>query len=235
MCGLHSALNRRFFCALLLTAGISGCAGFGTSRWAMDDPVYAEKYGSGYSEDDADKFARMLKQSMDARHLHDRCGAYAGIGGVGLEAGGFHYFNPSTEVRVGAKGLINFDAAYGGVDLGARFQTPTRVAPFLGAGVFLGSGRRSGLDFDGIDNNDNGIIDESNERGKDTLFAVYPEAGVHFWMNSRLRISAVGQYHFAPSGDQEDYGYVGLQLSLLEAIREWHGNDPEWTSLSRDD
>ncbi len=27
---------------------LAGCSGFGTSRWAMDDPIYAEKYDQPY-------------------------------------------------------------------------------------------------------------------------------------------------------------------------------------------
>jgi hypothetical protein len=35
---------------------ISGCTGLGTSRWAMDDSVYEDKYDKPYAGDDGSQY-----------------------------------------------------------------------------------------------------------------------------------------------------------------------------------
>lgn len=206
----------------------AGCAGIGTSKWANDDPVYAEKYASNYSSNDGEKAARMLKQAVDARHVDGRSGKYIGFSGAdeptaaGLEFGVFTYVDPAVEVRAGLKGLLGTGAEdwYAGVDLGARVQAPSRLAPFAGVGTFIGgNGRQVGARDDNIDNDDDGAIDERGEtktRGE-FLASVYPELGVHYWLTSDLRMTGSAQYHVTTDGRDSDFWFIGISFSWLDS------------------
>lgn len=205
-----------------------GCAGIGTSKWANDDPVYAEKYASNYSSNDGEKAARMLKQAIDARHVDGRSGGYVGFSGadeptaLGAEIGAFTYVDPAVEVRAGLKGLLGTGADdwFAGLDLGARVQSPSRLAPFAGVGTFIGgNGRQVGARDDNIDNDDDGAIDERGEtrtRGE-FIASVYPELGVHYWLTSGLRMTGSAQYHVTTDGRDSDFWFIGLSFSWLNS------------------
>lgn len=206
----------------------AGCAGLGSSRWAMDDEVYAEKYDRAYSANAPEKLGRMIKQASDARYVADRGGCYWGAAGAdepftaGVEVGRFMYTGPSLESRIGFKGLAGTGAHdwFAGGDLGLRFQSPSRLAPFVGAGTYLGANWRDvPAANDGIDNDGNGFIDEFGEKDSVSEFiaSAYPELGVHFWMNSSTRLTANAQYHFTTEGRSSDFWFIGLSISFLDA------------------
>ena len=206
-----------------------GCAGIGTSKWANDDPVYAEKYASSYSSNDGEKAARMLKQAVDARHVDGRSGKYIGFSAAdeptaaGAEFGAFTYVHPAVEVRTGLKGLIGTGADdwYAGLDLGARVQAPSRLAPFAGVGTFIGgNGRQVGARDDNIDNDDDGAIDERGETRtrSEFLASVYPELGVHYWLTSDLRMTGSAQYHVTTDGRDSDFWFIGVSFSWLDSL-----------------
>ena len=57
---------------LLMFISLPGCSSWPlSSKWAMNDADYAEKYSQPYGED---KTQRMIKQLVDARHLKDKGG-----------------------------------------------------------------------------------------------------------------------------------------------------------------
>lgn len=212
-------------CGILLTC--VGCSGFGTSRWAMDDPVYAEKYDDGYNSNDGEKVARMIKQSIDARHVADRSGSYFGAAGAdeptagGIEFGTLHFPGPTTESRIGLKGLLGTGADdwFLGADLGLRVQSPSRIAPFAGLGTFAGGNARPVLAIDDhVDNDGDGSVDERGEyrTAADFMASVYPELGVHFWLNGGTRLTASAQYHLTTDGRDSDFWFIGLSLSFLD-------------------
>jgi hypothetical protein len=218
-------------CAIL----ISGCSGLGTSRWAMEDSVYADKYSDAYSTNKVEKIARMMKQSADARFLAGRKGVYGGLGGLGAELGVFRLPTSYSEVRAGVKGQLNSGTPTAGLDLSARLQTPARLSPFIGIGSYLGGGDTDAHD-DGIDNDRDGITDEFDEERDQLIFSVYPEAGVHFWLNPSTRVSVLGQYHMTPQGGADDFGYVGFQISLMEGVSsQWRSGGEKWSPLTSDD
>lgn len=205
-----------------------GCAGIGTSKWANDDPVYAEKYAKRYPSNDADKAARLVKQAIDARYVEGRSGGYIGFSGAdeptaaGLELGAFAYPDPALEVRGGLKGLLGTGADdwFAGIDLGARVQSPSRLAPFAGVGTFIGgNSRQVGARNDRIDNDNDGAIDERGETRADREFmaSVYPELGVHYWLNSKLRMTGSAQYHVTTDGRDSDFWFVGVSFSWLNS------------------
>ena len=212
-----------FGCALTL---LSGCARIGTSRWAMDDEVYAQKYDKPYPSNDADKVARMMKQAGDARYVAERGGWY--IGGaaadeptaLGAEIGVFQYQCPSIETRAGLKGLLGTGADdwFAGVDLGLRAQSPSRFAPFAGIGTYLGGNNRKTLAIhDHRDNDGDGSVDERGEMKDDGRFlaSFYPELGAHFWLNSSTRLTGSAQYHLTTDGRDSDFWFIGFSIAFL--------------------
>ncbi len=193
--------------ALLIVT--SGCM---SSRWAMDDPEYAEKYDRPYEE--GEKIPRMAKQMIDARHVAGDSGVYvSGLGaGSPMSAGGelgvfvFPPFEtPWLETRAAGVVLLNSGGkAAGGLDVGARIQTPSRVAPFAGLGMLVASGHRD--------------IFYLNEDDETVIGAVYPEVGMHCWLTSNTRLSAFGRYYVAGNtarNDVTEYWATGLALSFI--------------------
>lgn len=204
---------------------LAGCSGVGTSRWAMDDPIYAEKYDKPYEGNDGDKMARMLKQSLDARHVRDRSGCHVGGAfaetAAGLDIGGFLYHGSAIEARTSLKavGGAGTGELMVGLEPGLRIQTPSRLAPFAGVGTFIGSSwPGDSKESDGFDNDFNGWIDDHGESDAQSLITLFPELGVHFWMNSDTRITASAQYHFSSLGRDEDFLFFGLGIAYLKPV-----------------
>lgn len=226
---MHPAFRpSRVLGSVLCLPLLLGCAGLGTSRWASDDPVYAEKYAKPYSSNDGEKVARMIKQASDARYVADRGGMYVGGGGAdeptsgGLEFGAFNYIGHSAEGRIGLKGLVGTGADdwFAGIDMGLRTQSPSRLAPFAGVGTFLGGNNHRVLAVDDhLDNDDDGSVDERGEMKDDPGFlaSFYPELGVHFWMNSGTRLTASAQYHITTDGRDSDFWFIGFTVSFLSS------------------
>ena len=212
-------MSKTTFTILVFCVTISsGCAGLTSSKWAMNDPVYQEKYADSYASD-RNKVAQMMKQSSDARFLAGRTGGYGELGILAAEAGGLLFPTAWSEGRVGIKGMLNSGDPTAGLNAGLSVQTPTRLAPFLGVGSYLGFGNIA-VNADGRDNDNDGRIDEHDEEENKTVFSIYPEAGLHLWMTSRVRCSLVGQYHFTPEGGVDDFAYGGLQLTFVATPEE---------------
>ena len=92
---LGEILLRWLLCLLLAVA--SGCS-LTKSRYAMDDPIYAEKYQNGAKRGD---LLGKAKQAMDARHTDGLTGLY---------------------VSGGAQVRPDSEDAMGGVDLGVHID-----------------------------------------------------------------------------------------------------------------
>lgn len=187
----------------------------------MDDADYAEKYDKPYPSNDGKKVARMMKQASDARFVGDRGGWYLGAAGAddplgaGAEVGVFSYIGHSAEGRIGLKTILGTGAEdwFGGVDLGIRTQVPSRFAPFVGAGTFIGVSEHAVAA-----NNDGDIfVDEAGETEDEHSFisSFYPEVGAHFWLNSKTRLTANAQYHITTEGRDSDFWFVGCSIAFL--------------------
>lgn len=224
----HSGMSFSSLCIAMSLASflISGCAAPGSSRWAMDHPDYAAKYQHAYPGNDGEKMARMLKQSVDARYVDGHGGCYAGVAAagdpisIGGEIGKFHYINSTLEGRIGVRGLAGTGAEdyFLGGDAGLRIQTPSRLAPFAGIGAYVGGNSREVLATnDNIDNDNDGLTDEFNEKDDVSSFfsSVYPEVGVHFWLNGTTRLTGSAQYHVTTEGRDADFWFVGVSLAFL--------------------
>lgn len=219
---------------LLLTA--TGCAGGRwpfSSKWAMADADYAARYARPYPE--GERYRRMAKQMVDARHVAGKGGAYVagsashrdGPATIGGEIGAFTYPTPWLEARAALAGVVGADAderfpgqdAFLGLNTGLRVQSPSRFAPFIGAGTFAGvSSFDVPAEDDGLDNDDDFFVDEHGEvEDESALFAaVYPEVGAHFWLKPRLRLTGSASYYVTTEGRDHDFWYFGISLSWLD-------------------
>lgn len=196
------------------------------SRWAMSDPEYAEKYAEGVSKTD---IAGKVKQASDARFVKQTSGFYGSAGitqfsGVAnpmgsLEIGYTGYWTSYLTNRVGLILAANDDDYFTGAEVGMRLQTPTRMAPFVGAGLFIGgSSVTTIVDDDNIDNDDDGSVDELGEEEEifnGVLSGIYPETGIHFWWTPRVRISGFGRYMITTEGRSSDAWYFGSSIAIL--------------------
>ncbi|WP_442507048.1 hypothetical protein SH528x_005934 [Novipirellula sp. SH528] len=200
--------------------------GLTKSRWAMDDPIYSEKYEDGASKLD---LPGKVKQAADARFVEGMFGLYgaAGISSLGtdgdamgtLEAGATGYWTSYFTNRFGLIAAVNSQDSYIGGETGLRLQTPTRLAPFVGLGLFAGYAESEELaDNDHVDNNDDGRIDEWGEektRFDGVLAAIYPEAGIHFWWTPRVRLSAYARQMITTEGRDSDTVYFGGTIGVF--------------------
>jgi hypothetical protein len=115
------------------------------------------------------------------------------------------------------------DDIFGGLNAGLRVQSPSRLAPFAGVGMFHGaSSYTMPAEDDWIDNDDDGSTDERGEERTDWdgwLSAVYPEVGVHYWLASNVRLTASGAYYVTTEGRDSDFWFYGVSLSFLRDAR----------------
>ncbi len=215
--------------AMLCVVATSGCtlpSGILRSRWAMDDPDYAAKYAEGAEKTD---IRGKLKQAVDARFQN---------GSSGMFVSGGAYVRPDSQSGMGAidvgvesyvtsylttRGSLTLFAGGGdlftGLDLGMRLQSPSRLAPFAGAGTFAGYAREVvPADDDWIDNDEDGFIDEhgeDRERFSGFLLAVYPEVGTHFWWTPNIRLTGFGRYLVTTEGRDDDDWLIGGGVALF--------------------
>jgi hypothetical protein len=192
----------------------------------MDDPEYAEKYSDGAEKSD---IPGKIKQAADARFLSGAQGYFvsggvmsrpeAGSGLGGVDIGIESYAASFLTGRASWMLMSDSDDLFTGADLGLRVQTPTRLAPFAGVGLFAGYAKEVvPADDDGIDNDDDGFTDErgeDRERFSDFLTAVYPEVGTHFWWTPNLRLTTFGRYMVTTEGRREDDWLVGGGLAIF--------------------
>lgn len=200
----------------MLSSTLAGCQG---SRWAKRDADYAHKY-----RHHTDSIPRMVKQAIDARHLRGKGGGYVAFAGrddptaLGAEVGMSQYGEPWYEGRVGLATLIHDGGDHpfsAGLTGGVRAQTPTRLAPFVGAGVYGGYSAFSNAERDGRDNDKDGLVDEEGEYDDGFAVAIYPEAGVHYWLNHRLRLTASASYYVTNQGRDDDFLFYSVGLAFL--------------------
>ncbi|MCC9600715.1 hypothetical protein LOC67_09080 [Stieleria sp. JC731] len=192
----------------------------------MEDADYASKYADGAPRWD---IPGKLKQAMDARFLTGATGKFvsggltyrpeADNGLLSLDVGAEAYMTSYLTGRISLMGMASDDDWFTGVDTGLRLQTPSRLAPFVGAGVYAGAARETvDASDDGIDNNDNGWIDEYNEEEKKfsgAFAAIYPELGAHFWWTPQIRLTSYGRYMIATEGRDADDWMLGFGVALF--------------------
>ncbi len=216
-------------CIVFATCLAGGCAlptGILKSRWAMDDPEYAEKYCDGADKSD---ILGKLKQAADARFQEDASGTFysAGFaqrsesknGMFAIDVGSEDYLASYLTSRSSLMLMGNGDDWFTGGDIGLRLQTPSRLAPFVGIGAYAGYAKESvPAENDWRDNDDDGVIDEDGEekeRFSGALAAIYPEVGAHFWWTPQIRISGQGRYMVTTEGRSADDWLLGFGIAFF--------------------
>jgi len=213
-----------FLIVSILSLSSLGCF---SSKWAMDDADYAEKYGRPYDPRPVRKWQRMGRQMIDARHVSSKTGAWVSVGAsdfatngvLGGELGLVHYSRPWLSGKLALTGQANSgaDAAFLGGTAAVHVSPPTRVAPFVGFGGFLGGSKQTfDASHDGVDNNGDGVTDELGETDSTMRFmsAVYPEAGVHVWLTGSTRLTASASYWLTTEGRDHDFLFYGVGLTF---------------------
>lgn len=188
----------------------------------MEDKVYAKKYRKGAKKVD---LLGKLKQASDARHTQFLTGYTVGGGaqmesesGVPLglvEVGGEFYVTNYFASRVAVTGFTGSENLFVGGDIGARLQTPTRLAPFVGVGAAFGVGVFDALDIALRDDSSDEFSSQGSTSEPVAIF--YPETGVHFWLNGNVRVSAFGRHNFTASslGENLEGWLVGGQVAYF--------------------
>ncbi|MCC9655693.1 hypothetical protein [Rhodopirellula halodulae] len=217
-------------CVLAFGACLASCGcrlptGLTRSRWAMEHPEYAKKYADGAPKSDP---LGKVKQASDARFLADAKGTYVSAGaayrsntgaGGSLEVGSESYLTSYMTQRMSLAATAGWDQASLGVDTGLRLQTPTRLAPFVGVGGYVGMNWETvEADDDGIDNDEDGHTDEFGEEDTEydlALASIYPELGAHFWWTPQVRLTGFGRYWVTTNGRDSDAWIVGGGLAIF--------------------
>jgi hypothetical protein len=218
-------LLRLWTCIILCIFLTLGCNAL-KSRYAMNDPVYAEKYAKGAERGD---LLGKAKQAIDARHVEGMGGWYLSGGSLynpnsdntlaGGDIGFEHYDQSWFSRRLSAGTYWSGNEGFIAADTGVRAQLPSRLAPFVGFGAMLGFSKTETLaDGDGADNDDDDLYDEPGETKSEideVLAAVYPEIGLHAWLNSNWRFTAYGRYMLGKFGNDSEDWLVGGQLTYF--------------------
>ena len=208
----------------LLAVSLCGCAG---SRWARSDAEYELKY-----PEHSDDILQTAKQAVDARFIGGRSGAYGGFGGgsqpssVTTEVGMMLMVKPWLESRAGFVGIAGSpnESLYGGGTAGLRLNSPSRLAPFVGANAYAGV---EPLELLG----DRESLFEVDEDGESNfVFALAPEAGVHYWITPQCRLTTSASYYLGWSSKPWFYS-VGLSFVRGEKATK----RTDWSDWSAED
>jgi hypothetical protein len=192
----------------------------------MDDPEYAEKYCDGAEKSDV---LGKLKQATDARFQEDASGLFVSGGYskrnddddglLAIDIGAETYIASYLTGRASLMGMSNGEDWFTGADSGLRLQVPSRLAPFIGAGLYAGyADEVVPASNDNIDNDDDGFVDEAGEdkqRLSDAIAAIYPEAGAHFWWTPNIRLTGYGRYMVTTAGRATDDWLFGVGIALF--------------------
>ena len=103
-----------------------------------------------------------------------------------------------TGLRAGISYYADERYLYEGLTGSARFQYGDRLTPFIGIGILAGIAEKEvDASGDGIDNNQNGFIDEYGEKKKlyETNAFLYPEVGVTLYTKKLGYTISARQYY----------------------------------------
>jgi hypothetical protein len=111
---------------------------------------------------------------------------------------------------------------YGGINIGTRIKYSSFITPFLGAGIFSGySFENKNAENDGIDNDNDNIVDEENEKKEvsdDVIFCFYPEAGFYFQFQNNSKIYFSAKYMISTEKEADNFYLftIGFSFSYEE-------------------
>ena len=146
-----------------------------------------------------------------------KMGTYLEIGGqtdpaavgVGLGAFKYNYRYLSTRLAIYVLGSESIDDVFLGADAGLRMELGTVFSPFIGLGGYYGYHTEyTPAEDDQLDNDGDGQVDEAGEKDAQidrSLASLYPEAGLHIWIDKSTRFSLSGKYHITTEGRGSDF------------------------------
>ncbi|MBU1172749.1 MAG: hypothetical protein KKD44_24590 [Proteobacteria bacterium] len=142
---------------------------------------------------------------------------------MGGEIGMFGYTSDHLSLRGGIAFLASerFDDVFSGASAGFRlnlFAPKARVSPFIGMGIFAGyTKEEEPAEDDGLDNDDDGTIDESGEKKEiieNVIGTIYPEAGLHIWVSPSSRLTFSNKYNFTSEGRENDFWIYNIGFAF---------------------
>lgn len=112
--------------------------------------------------------------------------------------------------------LSDSDYTFLGGNVGLRKYNGNVLAAFYGAGLFGGySEKEKYTEFDGIDNDDDGWVDEHGESIQyidRLMLTIYPEIGLELRLLKQVSISTYARYQIANTGPDNHFMYYGAAL-----------------------
>ncbi len=134
------------------------------------------------------------------------CGAYTSlemwaeqdIQLVGVDASLSRCLDRYIEVRGGLSYYADSEFLYKGVTGSWRFRFGRAVSPYVGVGVLAGFGEKEvEANNDGIDNDDDGFVDEADEEKTlyDASIYAYPEVGLEVMANGYGLMLSARKYY----------------------------------------
>ena len=211
--------------AAVTLLAIPGCVTAGrrtsTTRWAADDPQYAQEHDLPSPATLSQRLARSIWDLSDATFQEGKEGVY--IGG-GSTAHGWTATTGSTgivrlptswsTVRYGVFGMDNGGLGVGGAEAGIRLHAPTRLTPYVGLSGDLGfTSLHSGVARQDSYTNHQYVHKGDRITQSTGLLAIVPEAGVSYWLNPDSRVNAGASYYVADG--RPDFLVFGLSLEFL--------------------
>lgn len=201
----------------------------------MDNEEYASLYGGPYSGAPGVRRSQVFRETIDARFQAGNFGLYGGAGAAenhwsaGTFSGGvFNMPNAWTTTRFGGIGLIAGGNFMAGPEVGIRFHTATRLAPYVGvSGVLAIDGFARHIGYSRYRSNyyyDSSGHAHYNPRWgyvPTAMLAIAPEAGISYWLTPSVRWN-VGATYYITGQHYPDFLLVGtsLEFSRREASPE---------------
>ena len=129
--------------------------------------------------------------------------------GVGLGAYNYNYRYLTTRMAMYVLGSESVDNVFLGADAGIRMELGTQVSPFVGLGGYYGYHTdQVPAENDNLDNDGDGQVDEDGEKDARidrSMASIYPEAGLHVWIDHTNRLTLSGKYHLTTEGRDSDF------------------------------
>ena len=255
-------LTGRSFCATLMLIWLSlssGCASSGpffSSKWAMDDARYADRFSGPYSKRPLNKLLRQGEEIIDARFQEGRSGLYtvagiatrqraAAVGEVGMT------WLPTSwsTMRIGVEGMLadGLPTYLTGGIVGIRLHSPTRFSPYVGVAGMAGVADTSTTAQSSYIDKQGNIVQEGDRVPGVTkgLAAIIPEVGLSYWFTSRVRLNVGASYYMttdAGSGStNKDFVLTTMSLDWLfsreSEIQNWRDppSSPQQTDTTEGD
>ena len=111
------------------------------------------------------------------------------------------------------------DHTFGGATAGIRIKFPYFITPFAGIHFFAGTYEEEvDADSDGVDNDEDGTIDEPNETKwvtEDTMVATCPEVGLMVYLDKFSQLVLSAKHYYTDKGRDSDFWVYGIGINIV--------------------